>query len=360
MIRKIFFFLSLLFVLPGAYSSLRAQDSDLIYPRKVVVEEWTGLWCGMCPSGIVGMEYMEDTYGEENFIGIAVHCDDRLESPAYKDFIRDFIVTSFPGSVINRSRVVNPDKQLLEAHYKSIVEQNTFAKVEVSAETPYSYDKEMEVTATVTFSRQLDNASYKLAFILTENNVGPYMQTNTYGSGFLGPLDGWEKKGSYVPYHFSHVLRDAVGCLGIEGSVPSLIEPSVEYGYSATVPLDRLADINNSTLIALLIDGKTREIINADKLALQTVDQPEPEDPEDPENSGVTSIAGDPSRLPITLVSGGFVAGTDVCSGYVYSTDGRLVQNFAGGQHVSLTGGLYVVVVSDLDGTRCSYKLAIP
>ena len=40
--------------------------------RKIVVEEYTAMWCGYCPRGIALMENLAKTYPDD-FIGIAVH-----------------------------------------------------------------------------------------------------------------------------------------------------------------------------------------------------------------------------------------------------------------------------------------------
>ena len=74
-------------------------------PVSVVAEEATGTWCGWCPRGHVFMESMEEAYGGEGFIGIAVHggsVNEPMYVSAYAPWLEDFI-GGFPDGTINRS-----------------------------------------------------------------------------------------------------------------------------------------------------------------------------------------------------------------------------------------------------------------
>ena len=72
--------------------------------RKVVVEDFTGMWCGWCPRGIAAMEYMQKHY-PESFIGIAAHDGDVLSTPDYAYVLAKY--RGRPYVLMNRTTRVN-------------------------------------------------------------------------------------------------------------------------------------------------------------------------------------------------------------------------------------------------------------
>lgn len=55
-------------------------SAETYYPRKIVMEEETGTWCGWCVRGIETIERMHTKY-PDNFIAIALHTSDRMSNP---------------------------------------------------------------------------------------------------------------------------------------------------------------------------------------------------------------------------------------------------------------------------------------
>ena len=340
--RKIFYVLGLLCAVLSANVAL-AQTDDLIYPRKMVVEEWTGTWCGMCVRGIVGMHYMEETYGHENFIGLAVHVDDMMEVGSYRDFTANFILSSYPGCIINRSRVADPSAEVLESFYHNVA-STSYAMVKADAVMPDDGAEEIEVAATVSMARAIEDSNLQLAFVITENQFGPFPQQNTYSGGVMGPMGGWEKEKNRVVIRFDHVVREAVGCLGIEGSLPATLESGKDYHYTTAMPLEKIKDINNCTLVALLINTATSEIINADKIALY--------------GAGVDGI--DAAETPAILqVAGGVRVSGNFREGAVYGIDGRCAGRFNAAGEISLPSGIYIVTVTGADGDVHTRKIIL-
>jgi thiol-disulfide isomerase/thioredoxin len=61
------------------------------------MEEYTGTWCGWCPRGIVGLQLVNETYGDR-VQTIAVHYDDPMETSVYYSLLPG----SFPNATVNR------------------------------------------------------------------------------------------------------------------------------------------------------------------------------------------------------------------------------------------------------------------
>jgi hypothetical protein len=75
--------------------------------KKVLVEEFTGMWCGDCPMGRTAADHLDSAYGS-SVICIGIHNDDSLSS-SYSDQLSDDCgVTQFPIAFVDR-RAYNPD-----------------------------------------------------------------------------------------------------------------------------------------------------------------------------------------------------------------------------------------------------------
>lgn len=338
-------FASIFFLAFGASAQSDSAEEADIYQRKLVVEEWTGTWCGMCVRGIVGMEYMEEKYGNENFIGLCVHCDDIMEAPDYKGFIDKYAnLSSFPGSTVNRRYVVDPSKESLEKYYRQITEIPTYARISVAAVMPSEGDDRLEVRAVADFSRSFDDADFRVAFVMTEDEVGPYPQMNLYSTGYLGPLDGWEKLPNRVSVKFNKVVRASADCLGAEGSMPRRIEAGNSYEWNATVNLEKIKNLNRCTLSALLIDGTNGEVINGDRIEIR--------------EAGIELLpAADRVALKVNGNTLRIEGEYEVCR--IYRTDGTPVAMLNGEEEITLSKGFYVVSLTDTHSKTVTRKIII-
>ena len=73
------------------------------YTKKVVLEEFTGEWCGWCPEGA---KVMVDNIAAHpgKVIGISVHDGDPMEIPSYNTWIKALTgVTGFPNGSVDRA-----------------------------------------------------------------------------------------------------------------------------------------------------------------------------------------------------------------------------------------------------------------
>lgn len=242
-----------------------SDSSPELYPRRTVVEEGTGTWCPWCVSGIVGMEYMARTY-PDNFIGIAVHSGDEMD---YEEGY-GLEYTSFPSAYFNRSMKIDPIDHKMEYNLKNKSGLTTNAMVKVTS-LCYSDDQtQLTVASTTRFAFDQSGADYRLAYVITEDNVGPYWQANGYSSGEWGEMGGFENLPSWTSVIYNDVARGIYPSHdGVEGSVPATIVSCTDYEYEYTIPVPRNCDdYSNLKLTILLYDAKTGEIVNADRVVL--------------------------------------------------------------------------------------------
>ncbi|MDY3354621.1 MAG: C10 family peptidase, partial [Prevotella sp.] len=76
-----------------------ATNSTTYFPRRIVMEEATGTWCGWCPEGMATIEQMSKKY-PDNFIAIAIHDDYEMRvGNSYRPLLD--MVTNYPYAYIN-------------------------------------------------------------------------------------------------------------------------------------------------------------------------------------------------------------------------------------------------------------------
>lgn len=246
--------------------------------NKVVAEELTGSWCGWCVRGIVALEETKKAHPGQ-FIAIAVHGNDFLESPEYTDYIAGLIGSSgYPNSVVNRDRNTAGDPEYIPVRF----EQKASAPIEgyVTLETG-GEDGLYEATAKVALNSNGLDGRYRMAYAIVENDVyeegnSNYVQHNSYAGGANGEMGGYEDLPEYVPdFHFQDVARGTIGDpSGIEGSLPLRMDAGREYvtTESFTLP-ETVLNVDNVYIVAMLIDTRSSGIVNAD-MAKLTADDP--------------------------------------------------------------------------------------
>lgn len=299
---------------------------------RMVVEKGTGTWCQYCPRGIWGFEKMMEKY-PDNFVGIAVHKNEDtygrygLECSSYNALT----FSSYPSAYVNRNPRMNvsPIPAVLEAAYQATCGDLRLGEVNVKSELVNS--NTINATATTTFVSDINNADYSISFVLTEDNVSGYYQSNGCKGMPYDEVGPFSTEGSAVAVDMQHVAREIFGFRGLENSIPTTVkaEEPVTFTKTLTIPAS-VRDVKNLNVIAMLFNNRTGLIENAAQARVG-------------EASVETAIADiDDSLVPEIGITGGKV----VCTGFdgdirVYSVDGKQVAN------QNLGRGIYIVKASN-------------
>lgn len=249
--------------------TINVIEEGCYFPQKVVIEEGTSTLCGYCPKGIIVMESMKLRY-PETFIGIAVHSEmmgsDPMIASNYQDINQYW--SGLPSGIVNRKESLCGDPLYFEQYYESEVQKLSIAKVLL---TSVSQPKENKITINVeiTFNQNMNGNNYRLAFVLLENEVTGFAQSNYYSTGEYGAMGGFEHMPGQVYLTFNNVARGIWDFTGLQNSIPVNIEKKVTYKYSyqLTIPTD-IRNQKNLEVVALLLDSNSGEIVQADKLAV--------------------------------------------------------------------------------------------
>lgn len=232
--------------------------------RNLVVEEATGTDCGWCPEGIVGMEHMRETYTDGSWIGICVYKCPTLNttSTVYSSWYKR--VGSTPKAIANRDFASNyrPSKATLEDLYQRTLNDAAVVGIRANVNADAA-SKTAKVDVQTYYAFNESNANYKIAYTITEDNVGPYYQYNQYSGSTKYDVDGWENKDPYVLWTFTDVARKGSIYDGIEGSIPTELTSDNTYNYSCDADLSYVDDISSAyiTIMVLNADGQIENAV---------------------------------------------------------------------------------------------------
>ncbi|MBI1222572.1 MAG: Omp28-related outer membrane protein [Bacteroidetes bacterium] len=81
------------------------------FTQKVVVEEFTGAWCGYCIDGAYRLGNIVSA--NENAIGVSIHYGDGMQIAAYTDYKNAFTISGFPSGMVGRLPAMEDNKTVV-------------------------------------------------------------------------------------------------------------------------------------------------------------------------------------------------------------------------------------------------------
>lgn len=251
------------------------------FPQVHVVEESTNLACGWCPRGIVVMESMEERH-PDRFIGIAAHSDvtsagDPLYVPAYYDelawlFANEQTMTiSEPTGIMNRNKALKGDPLYWDSYYDAHEWDLSEAGLWLTSASSV-HDQSIDVQLQCRFRHDHDAHKYRLALVLTEDNVTGYRQSNYYNGGGSGTMGGWENRDNPCREPLHRIARGIWQHGTLQNALPASLTALVDYPVSYTMDLRQTDTQSHDYLrvVALVIDDATGQIIQASQLPVGT------------------------------------------------------------------------------------------
>lgn len=237
------------------------------FRRNMVAEIATGMWCGYCPMGIVGVGRMLEAHPDGTFIPIAVHIDDRMSTASYNLFQTNFVGTNAPVLIVNRNMERygkrNPTYEIMSQMYPAVLATPAMAALTIDGLEIDAAAKKITVNASAEFAFGFTDGDYGLAYVLTEDNVGPYYQTNYYGQEGAPEMGEWNTLPAQVEMLFNDVARQINLFNGVAGSVPASVSAGETVKSTAILRTNTVQDIDNCSITVMLINRTTGRIENA-------------------------------------------------------------------------------------------------
>ncbi len=257
----------------------------------VVIEEATGTWCGWCPRGSVGMDYMADAYPDA--VLVAVHNGDPM---VVSEWDGAMAVGGYPSGLVDRLEEVDPGAGTLDAAYNARLSSKIpAAHLDVQAFHNEAWDEiTIELTADFLFDSS-DDFRFN-AFIIEDGVTGTgsgWAQANYYSGGGSGAMGGYEDLADPVPAEdmvYDHVGRAILGgANGMSGSLPNEIIGGTEYTYTFTYSIPADIDPTMVSVAGLIQHGGSGEFENSVMIHHDDI-MPEGTDVGIEDNAAVSSI----------------------------------------------------------------------
>lgn len=264
---------------------------DLVFEpvKRVVLEEMTGVSCPNCPQGHIAIEACERQY-KDQFIPVSIHSYDGDDLGAqFRAYTNDLGLIGAPTARINRIwNVANGgiyfpmlgsassfvyDSKADDLWYNIVAQElEKLALCEVNTSAEFAdEDKKINISADVRYALDAEQQLSVFAVVL-EDGIVSY-QENNFANSYASGLGEWGLGGIYGTYYaypvtHNDVVRAAIGQTfsGTIGMLPQSFESDKTYNVSfgCNTP-DAILDKNNLSVVVMLIDTQTGEIVNAAK-----------------------------------------------------------------------------------------------
>lgn len=311
--------------------------------HRPLFEEYTGIGCGYCPRGGVGLDKLSEIF-KEDFVGVAYHSTDVMSIMNPEDFANP--APAIPTAWVDRTRETDP-------YFGDRMEDNVFAADEVWKEmasrfTPADIslslnwtDEEktaIEAVSSMTFVKEVADMDLRMIYILVadglKGNDPRWFQGNTY-SGETGKWPSDLDVFVYAPNPIVDIVFDHVAVMTTSpddenASLPANIGQDESLSHSATLNLSDAVNLTGESLIqdkgklsvvAIIFDAAKGEVMNCVKAV--------------PGNSGISGITEE-GKEPVSKI--------------YFNSCGIRVDK-------PLAGELYVETSVYADGSRSSKKV---
>ncbi|MDE6741343.1 MAG: choice-of-anchor J domain-containing protein, partial [Muribaculaceae bacterium] len=266
---------------------------DLLFDttKRIVLEEMTGTGCQFCPQGIIGIEYLQDLFGDI-FIPIAIHSytSDMFGGALDKAYSSFLGHSAAPQGTICRGLVSSPmyyDKNdylftapdgmtWLQQAEEALAEM-THVDIDILSADIDEDARKVSVETVVKSAINLSGAGINVFGVIMEDGLIGLQNNGLFNTSAPG-LGEWGKGGAYatssnVLWTFDDVLRGTSaiesngiysGFNGKGGYVPSVVKAGEEVNFTFDFNLpSNIKDINKTKVCLMLIDANTGEYINA-------------------------------------------------------------------------------------------------
>lgn len=250
----------------GCTYTTNGQVSETLpasFTQKMLIEEFTGTWCGYCPSGAQSVHDAEVKYPNQ-VIGVAIHYRDKMETRMFAHLETIFgNISSFPGATFNRqtfggTRVSHPGYSNNRA--KTVL-ANTTPNLGIALETNINSSNEVEVLSYVGVKAK---GNYALTLYLIEDKVVGdgygYDQSNYHNDNSSSPF--YQKGNPIKGYEHNSTLRDIITDLNGFALPNCGLDAGKVYKRMFKMSLDGY-NKDNCRIVAFVTDKATNEVINS-------------------------------------------------------------------------------------------------
>lgn len=257
-------------------TTILASSAFAKVPRRIVMEDHTGAWCGWCVLGNQAMEDMLAQY-QDRFIPVAVHNQDQMATALQGTIASQLGLTGYPSGLLNRMKVNINGNMMLFHHpdyWPMTVDSHILDSSIVDVNVTYTVDSVAKtLTATVTATMTEDyNGQLAFNLYIMEDDVtgvGTGWDQHNYLSGNAAYKDHpyYSQPATITNYVHKNVMRDMLGgAWGMNGSFPITAVAGATYTQDFTADLSnyKIQNYSNIWVVGIVQQtGGKYEIMNA-------------------------------------------------------------------------------------------------
>jgi hypothetical protein len=252
---------------------------ELIYSnpvKRVLLEQFTGAWCGWCPDGTVYMDSIMAKYPDK-VIGVKLHYGDNMET------VETYLLNSsyafnagWPSGSVDRTLFYDSYyKDSVRCLDRGLWENAVVAELQkepvVDVALVYYLDtnsRKLYATVSADFLKDLSGDIRLNAYIIEDDVTGTgkgYDQNNNYSNNSKYPNHPYHNKPAVIKgYQHKKVVRKILGgSWGSSGTVPTQVKAGDKFYQNYEYILDSTWNINKLSFIgfAQLYDTDTNKRI---------------------------------------------------------------------------------------------------
>ena len=230
--------------------TINAETPPIPFTKHVLIEDYTGTWCGWCPRVAYGIEQVEDATELANVV--AVHSGDVFQT-SYVGTLESLVgLAGYPTAMLNRMTEWTYPEPLNVGQVVGLTGDDATLGLAVNATMAGA---NMDIEVSVKFGEDFSDRDLKLVVYVLEDGL-LYDQenyTDYYGGGAVLPN-----------FEHNHTLRDVLtNVLG--DAIPSA-DTTKENVYTTTINTTVPANVSNSAninLVAFVVNGSTNKALNS-------------------------------------------------------------------------------------------------
>ncbi len=247
----------------GVYAKYNSVNGELQSPpvnlnvyrftKKVLVEDYTGSWCGYCPRLAYSLDQAEQE--DEAVIGVGIHREYNGD-PGYPmhfdevfDMLNQYGITGFPSGRINRNTVWNESVSQILSYLGSnpglgLAINSTLAGNDIDVEIKIGYD--------------VPASNNKIVVYLMEDGL-IYPQVNYYNND---PNSTWYQTGDPIQnFVHNNVLRKAFTNIFGDAIPDAAVGDEYINYFNLTVPAS-VQNTSNLEIVAFVLNTTTGSVVN--------------------------------------------------------------------------------------------------
>lgn len=229
--------------------TIAVEEKGARFQKYVVVEDFTGTWCGWCPRVSRALELVEE---QTNYaITVAAHIGDNMQNDVAKSLKNLMGVSSYPTAYIDRKGLWSSPQTSSISQVTNI--PNEDATVGVAMETSL-VNNEISIKAKVKFGINYSNDLRLVVFVLEDGIKENQANYTSYYNG-ADPIVG---------FTHNHVLRGAL--TDVKGSVipkeNATKNNTYEVEVKGNVPTT-VADTSKMNIVVMVVENSGKKVINA-------------------------------------------------------------------------------------------------